>query len=45
MADAAKIIITEGDAPATPAAGTRVLYAKSTGFFSKDDEGTETGMV
>ncbi len=45
MADASKIIMTEGDAPATPAAGTRVLYAKSTGFFSKDDEGTETGMV
>lgn len=45
MADAAKIIVTEGDAAATPAAGTRVLYATATGFYSKDDEGTETGMV
>lgn len=45
MADAAKIIMTEGDAPVTPAAGTRVFYAKSTGFYSKDDEGNETGMV
>ena len=45
MADASKIIVTEGDAPATPAAGTRVIYAKADGFYSKDDAGVETGMV
>jgi len=42
MADAAKIILTEGDAPATPAAGTSVLYLKADHLgYTKDADGTE----
>lgn len=37
------LFIPEGTAPATPAAGIVVLYAKADGFlYSKDDAGTET---
>lgn len=46
MADASKIIMTEGDAPATPAAGTVVMYAKSDDiFYYKNDAGTERGLT
>lgn len=46
MADAAKIIMTEGDAPATPAAGTVVIYAKADRkFYYKDDAGAESGLA
>jgi hypothetical protein len=40
-----KQIFDEGTAPATPAAGSVVTYAKSDGLmYSKDDAGTETQM-
>lgn len=46
MADASKIIMTEGDAPATPAAGTIVMYAKSDDiFYYKNDAGVERGLT
>lgn len=46
MADASKIIMTEGDAAATPAAGTVVIYAKSDGeFYYKNDGGSETALA
>jgi len=42
MADAAKIIMTEGDAAATPAAGTVVMYAKADNrFYKKNSSGEE----
>lgn len=42
MADAAKIILAEGDAPATPAAGTSVIYAKTDHIvYTKDADGVE----
>jgi hypothetical protein len=38
-----KIIVSEEAAPATPASGTVVVYAKADGLlYSKDDVGTET---
>lgn len=40
-----KLIASEGAAPATPAAGTVVLYAKTDGLlYSKDDAGAETPL-
>ena len=38
----AKMVFREGDAPATPVAGELALYAKSTGLYTKDSNGTET---
>lgn len=41
----AKVILPEGTAAATPAAGTVVFYAKADGLlYSKDDAGTETKL-
>lgn len=38
-----KVIYVEGSAPATPASGTVVVYAKADGLiYSKDDAGVET---
>ena len=38
-----KLLLTEGAAPATPAAGTVILYAKADGkLYMKDAAGTET---
>ncbi|MFA5149152.1 MAG: hypothetical protein WC491_08530 [Candidatus Omnitrophota bacterium] len=46
MADASKLIMTEGDAAETPAAGTLVIYAKSDSiFYYKDDAGVERGLT
>lgn len=40
-----KQIFAEGSAPATPDAGTVIIYAKTDGLmYSKDDGGVETGM-
>ena len=40
-----KVIISEGAAPATPATGTVVIYAKTDGLmYAMDDTGTETAM-
>jgi hypothetical protein len=40
-----KLITSEGAAPATPAAGTVVVYAKADGqMYSKDDAGVETAL-
>ena len=45
-AAASEIIMTEGDAAATPAAGTVVIYAKSDGIlYYKNDAGTELGIT
>jgi hypothetical protein len=45
MADAAKIIMTEGDAPATPAAGMVVMYAKTDKlYYQKDSTGNESAL-
>jgi hypothetical protein len=45
MADAAKIIMTEGDAPATPAAGTVVMYPKTDKlYYQKDSDGNEYAL-
>jgi hypothetical protein len=45
MADAAKIIMTLGDAPATPAVGTVVLYSKADKkYYFKDSDGVETAL-
>ena len=42
MADAAKIIFTEGDAPLAPASGQSTIYAKTDHkFYRKDSTGTE----
>jgi len=42
MADAAKIIFTEGDAPLAPASGQSAIYAKTDHkFYRKDSTGTE----
>ena len=42
MADAAKILLTEGDAPGTPASGQSAIYAKTDHkFYRKDSTGTE----
>ena len=38
----AKMIFREGDAPATPVTGELAMYAKSTGLYTKDSNGTET---
>lgn len=41
-----KLLLTEGAAPATPASGTVVLYAKADGkLYFKDDAGTETAWA
>lgn len=50
MADASKILLTEGDAPATPAAGIAALYTKTDHkFYTKGSDGVEqsagTGTV
>lgn len=46
MPDAARLILTEGDAPGTPDSGTVALYAKSDGkTYIKDDAGTETDLT
>ena len=43
--DIPKLLMTEGAAPATPAAGKVYQYAKADGLmYSKDDAGTETLM-
>jgi hypothetical protein len=43
---AAYIDLTEGSAPATPAAGKVRIYAKADGSaYQKDDAGTETGLA
>lgn len=40
-----KLIASEGAAPATPSAGTVVMYAKTDGLlYSKDDAGAETAL-
>lgn len=40
-----KVLFVEGAAPATPAAGLVICYAKSDGLiYCKDDAGTETAM-
>ena len=40
-----QLIAAEGAAPATPAAGTVVMYAKTDGLlYSKDDAGAETAL-
>lgn len=40
------LIFEEGAAPATPASGEVVLYAKTDGsLYQKDDAGTETGLA
>jgi hypothetical protein len=45
MANASKIILTEGDAPETPGTGTVALYTKSDGiFYYKADDGVEHDM-
>ena len=42
MADAALIIMAEGDAPASPAAGSLALYSKvDNKLYKKDSTGTE----
>ena len=46
MANASKILLTSGDAPATPASGTVAMYSKADKkYYIKDDSGTETAMV
>jgi hypothetical protein len=50
MADASKILLTEGDAPATPAAGIAAFYTKTDHkFYTKGSDGVEqsagTGTV
>jgi hypothetical protein len=41
-----KLIFDEGAAPATPASGKVVIYAKADGsLYQKDDAGTETGLA
>lgn len=35
----------QASAPATPAAGHRIVYAKADGIYEKDDAGTETGPL
>ena len=43
MANAAKIILAEGDAAATPAAGTVVIYCKTDDkFYKKTSAGVES---
>ncbi len=40
MANASKVIMSSGDAPATPGTGTVALYAKADGiFYYKADDG------
>lgn len=40
------IVVTEQAAPATPAAGTVAIYAKSDGIvYQKDDAGVETSLA
>jgi len=42
MSGAAKILLTEGDAPATPASGQSAFYAKTDHlFYRKDSNGNE----
>lgn len=38
------IQVAEGVKPTSPPAGTRLLYAKSTGWFDLDSAGTETNL-
>ena len=50
MADASKVLLTEGDAPATPAAGVAAFYVKTDHkFYTKGSDGVEqsagTGIV
>jgi hypothetical protein len=45
MANAAKIVLTEGDAPASPSAGTTSIYFKTDHvLYKKDHDGTETAF-
>ncbi|MGB1284983.1 MAG: hypothetical protein ACPG7F_00500 [Aggregatilineales bacterium] len=45
MPTAGKVTLTEGDAPATPDAGTVILYANNDVVKIKDDTGTETDLT
>jgi hypothetical protein len=46
MANAAKIVLTEGDAPASPSAGTTSIYFKTDHvLYKKDHDGTETAFA
>jgi hypothetical protein len=46
MADAAKILLTEGDAPATPAAGIAAAYAKTDHkIYTKGSDGVEHSVA
>lgn len=46
MADASKILLTEGDAPATPAAGIAATYAKTDHkLYTKGSDGVEHGVA
>ncbi|MFH0995808.1 MAG: hypothetical protein V1844_09970 [Pseudomonadota bacterium] len=46
MADASKILMTEGDAPGTPSSGTVILYPKSDhAFYFKGSDGTEKPLA
>lgn len=46
MADASKIIMVEGDAPATPSSGTTALYPKVDHlFYTKGSDGVEHSLI
>jgi hypothetical protein len=46
MANAAKIVMTEGDAPASPDAGTTSIYFKTDHIlYKKDHDGTESSIT
>lgn len=46
MTDAAKILLTEGDAPGTPASGQVALYCKvDHEYYYKDSTGTEHSLI
>lgn len=46
MADASKILLTEGDAPGTPASGQVALYCKTDHeYYYKDSTGTEHSLT
>ena len=46
MSGAAKILLTEGDAPATPASGQVVLYCKPDHkYYTKGSDGVERAVL
>ena len=46
MADASKILMIEGDAPATPASGTVALYPKTDhAYYTKGSDGVEKALA